>query len=85
MTIDEMKMNEIWKLIKYKWQTRNQKTFCYCPICRNELCSTNSYLFYRLCEEGGFEFYKCSRCGCQSKWNFDIAPAPILIENQKLV
>lgn len=47
-----------------------QKTFCWCD-CGNELCSSDSHIgsgdpLIQL----GFEFYKCSKCGEKSRWDF---------------
>jgi hypothetical protein len=60
----------------------NQRTKCFCPCCDNELCGSNSWL----CSQGknsDIEFYKCSKCGTASKWDFG-APCPILVETGKL-
>lgn len=50
----------------------NQRTFCWCD-CGNELCSTDS-----LVKDEAYVLYKCSKCGRESKWDFD-APVPIEI------
>lgn len=52
-----------------------QRTACYCPECNNELINSGSFL-----SDEEYVVYQCSECGDVSKWNFDIAPAPILIE-----
>ena len=54
----------------------NQRTFCWCD-CGNELCSSNSYQD-QMCDQNRFEYYKCSKCGRESKWDFD-TPVPIEI------
>lgn len=64
---------KIVELIKYEWEHKNQRTFCYCPVCSNELNSSNSFV-----KDTDQVYYMCSRCGSRSVWNFDIAPAPIL-------
>lgn len=56
----------------------NQGTFCWCH-CGNELCSSNSYVDL-MNDINRFEYFKCSVCGRESKWDFD-APCPILIES----
>lgn len=61
------------ELIKYHWITRNQRTWCYCPVCHNELTHSNSFV-----KDTDRVHYMCSRCGSRSVWNFDIAPGPIL-------
>lgn len=53
-----------------------QTCFVYCPKCTNELTldshdRTSEYL----------EYYKCSRCGEESAWDFDIAPVPIRVKD----
>ncbi len=50
-----------------------QTTWCYCPKCNNELCSSNSFV-----KDTDFVYYKCSQCGHDSKWDFDF-PAPVLM------
>lgn len=54
---------------------RKQTTFCYCPECKNELISSDSFA-----SDEELVTYKCTKCGCVSKWLFD-APCPILIKN----
>lgn len=66
-------IKEIIKLIKYWYEHRNQRTFCYCPVCNNELCGSNSFV-----KDTDRVHYMCSRCGSRSIWNFDIAIAPML-------
>lgn len=56
----------------------DQKTFCWCD-CGNELCSSGSYQSMCYSSNGNFERYKCSKCGAESKWDFD-APCPIKVE-----
>lgn len=57
-----------------------QTTFIWCD-CGNELCSTNSHTGSGLQGiQDGFEFYKCSKCGEESRWDFD-APVPIKLSN----
>jgi len=60
--------------LKYDKQIR-QQTFCYCPLCFNELISSNSFV-----SDEEFVTYKCSKCGLVSRWDFGIAPVPILIK-----
>lgn len=50
----------------------SQRTFCWCD-CGNELCSTDS-----LVKDEAYVEYKCSKCGKESKWDFD-TPVPIEI------
>lgn len=54
---------------------KGQTTFCYCK-CGNELTSSNSFI-----EDTDFVYYKCSKCGRKSKWDFDF-PCPILVESE---
>jgi len=56
-----------------------QHTFCYCPICDYELVGSDSFVS----DNRRGVTYKCLQCGCKSRWNFDMAPAPILIAHQR--
>jgi len=69
-------MSELWA--KYqKWKAkRNQRTFCYCPECRNELCSDESTTCY---DGGSFVTYDCGKCHTESIWDFD-TPVPLLLK-----
>lgn len=58
----------------------NQKTFCWCD-CGNELCSSNSYVDL-MNDINRYEYYKCSKCGQDSKWDFDCI-VPIRINLNK--
>ena len=51
-----------------------QSTFVYCPNCNNELVSSNSFV-----KDTDYVYYKCDRCGTDSKWDFDFM-CPILVE-----
>jgi len=62
--------------LKYDKQIR-QRTFCYCPLCWNELISSDSFV-----SDEDVVTYKCSKCTCVSRWNFD-APVPILIKEDE--
>ena len=57
----------------------NQQTFCYCPLCFNELISSDSFV-----SDEEFVTYKCSKCGLVSRWDFDSAPFQVLIKNGTL-
>lgn len=46
---------------------------CYCPECKDPLNDQAD------CEDADLVTYKCNNCGATSKWNFDIAPIPILM------
>ena len=72
-------LKEIIKLIKFTWEHRDQVTWCYCPVCNNELCSSHSFI-----KDTDRVYFLCSRCGSRSIWNFDIAPGPILEKFQPL-
>ncbi len=55
-----------------------QLTFIYCSNCRNELCSSNSFISDTYDENGdNHVLYKCSSCGEEYDYNFDIAPVPV--------
>lgn len=68
---------EILKAIKEKSRYNNQRTKCFCPKCDNELCGSNSYQNL-MNDLNRYEYFKCSKCGEESKWDFD-TPVPILI------
>lgn len=63
----------IKKLIK-KFKNRKQRIFCYCPRCRNELVSSDSFVEDR----DGIVKYKCSQCGNVTFWDFIHFPVPYL-------
>lgn len=53
----------------------NQTCFIYCPRCENELIFESHVKTTKF-----LEYYKCCKCGEESAWNFDIAPAPIRVK-----
>lgn len=58
----------------------NQTTFIWCD-CGNELCSTNSHTGSGdPVTQPDFEFYKCSKCGHESRWNFG-TPVPYRLKD----
>jgi len=59
---------------KYKKEKQKQRTYVYCPKCDNELIKNGN-----LIKDTDFVYFKCSKCGYESKWDFD-TPCPILIE-----
>ena len=61
-------------MYKYKKEREKQRTHAYCPKCNNELVENGN-----LIKDTDFVYYKCSKCGHESKWDFD-APCPILLE-----
>lgn len=58
-----------------KQYKKGQSCFCYCD-CGNELISSNSFV-----KDTDFVYYKCSKCGRESKWDFDF-PCPILVREE---
>lgn len=67
-------------LEKFKrWRAiRNQRTFCYCVNCRNELCAD----LKTQCFDAGTEVhYICGKCNWQIDFLFD-APVPIFLRAQ---
>lgn len=62
-----------WLASKFK-QTK-QTTFCWCPVCRWELCAGGEFL---IDDEHGVK-YRCAQCKSVSRWDFD-APVPLLLE-----
>lgn len=75
------KIPEIIKAREELKRYNNQGTKCFCPCCDNELCSSNSWIASQD-KRLDIEFYKCSKCGVASKWDFG-APCPILIESSR--
>lgn len=65
-------MNLFDRLFTHKKKS-NQTTFCYCPICNNELISSGSFV-----EDTDLVKYKCVKCQTETDWLFD-APAPLLL------
>ena len=51
-----------------------QTSFCYCPKCKNELISSNSFVR----EDDCCAYYKCSKCGKETMWRLD-TPVPFLL------
>ena len=85
-----MKLNKYWfdeakRCLRLAWIQRNQHNWSFCSICHQDLCSTDSFVSDKGHGDKNVVKYKCSRCGCKSEWNYDIAPCPILIKEQKLV
>ena len=70
---------DLKRLLKRRRHVRKQNTFCWCPVCKHDLCSNNS-----LISDTDIVKYLCSNCGCKSVWNFDIAPFPVLMKHQDL-
>jgi len=55
-----------------------QTTFIHCEKCGNELCSSGSFVSDTYDENcDNHVLYRCSRCGHECDYNFDIAPLPI--------
>ena len=79
MILDLFKKNHKTEREKFeeKKLKKGQTTFCYCPNCDNELISSNSFI-----KDTDFVYYKCSKCGYESKWDFDFL-CPILIKEEK--
>jgi len=53
-----------------------QRTFCYCPLCQNELISSNSFV-----SDEDVVTYKCAKCLLVSRWDFDSSPMPMLVRD----
>ena len=62
-----------------------QYLYLYCPQCKNDLCSNDSFVSDTYDENAdNHVFYKCAVCGQESDWNFDIAPIPVNWERLKM-
>lgn len=55
-------------------QSHKQTCFVYCPKCRNELVSSNSFVE----DKDGIVKYKCDKCGNISFFDFIHYPVPYL-------
>ena len=70
------------KTKKQKFQEKQlkkgQRTFIYCPNCDNELIGSNSFI-----KDADYVYYKCDKCGTESKWNFDFICPILLVERSK--
>jgi RNase P subunit RPR2 len=75
--LKELSIKKIKKrLIKdFAKLVKGQSTFLFCNHCDTELISSNSFV-----SDKELVSYKCVGCGTKTKWNFDIAPVPIRIE-----
>jgi len=74
-TTGEFSIHKQKELNYYLSRVGDQKTFCYCPLCWNELISSGSFV-----SDEDVVTYKCTQCTLITRWNFDIAPAPILLK-----
>lgn len=74
---EHYKLAEFLKARKRRNSYNNQTCFIFCPQCDNELTGSKSYEFFRICNDGQFEFYKCSKCSKQTRWDFDTFPIPV--------
>lgn len=65
----------------FNWLKKKSKQTCscYCPECRNELISSNSFI-----SDEDYVTYKCSQCAYISCWSFDIAPVPIFLQRESV-
>jgi len=74
------KLLELPKAIK-EIDRYNSNTTIYCPKCDNELIHSDSHTGSGLMGiQDGFEFYKCSNCKHESRWDFDCI-VPILLND----
>jgi transcription elongation factor Elf1 len=62
----------------FKSPSTPQTTFINCRQCNNELCSSDSFISDTYDDNNdNHVLYKCSNCGLDADYNFDIAPVPI--------
>lgn len=61
------------------YENSKQTTFCYCPDCENELCSSKGFIS----DVNGIVTYMCPQCCKVIKWDFDTYPFPFLIEQEE--
>lgn len=67
-------------LLRFLKTEKKQTTFCYCPICRHDLCGSESFISDN--KQG--VTYKCTTCGAKSLWDFDTYQVPVLTKHQTL-
>lgn len=72
-TLEKVKQKRDKELLKYS------SCLVYCD-CGNELTTTNSFVSDEGEQGKNVVTYRCSHCEQESKWNFDLAPAPIKIK-----
>ena len=72
------KINNILGIGKLFKGRPEQHTFIYCEACSNELCSSDSFVSDTYDDRGWNRvLYRCSRCGHECLYDFDVAPLPI--------
>jgi len=59
---------------KLKKKKTNQTLWVYCPGCKNDLCSNNSFV-----KDTNFVYYACTNCGRESRWDFDTY-GPVVVQ-----
>ena len=79
MRLNNYWFNEVKKALKMAWKHRNQSTWCFCPVCKQDLCSTDSFVSDKGRGDKNKVTYKCSRCSCKSIWNFDVIMGGFLL------
>lgn len=67
--------NVLYRLVKNA-KNPTQTTWCYCPQCKKDLCSNDSFIS----DDDNGVLYQCTNCGCESLWDFDAAPVPLLVK-----
>lgn len=86
MTWPILKESKIKKFFKrlFKVEKSRENTvldacgcICICPKCNNIL---NDQATWKYLDNEGLGEYNC-KCGYISRWDFDMAPVPILMEN----
>lgn len=69
-------LEDLLRFLRRRKIIREQKTFCWCPTCKEDLCSNNS--FNPDSPTTVPVQYECTNCGTRSEWDFN-HPAPILL------
>ena len=75
------KLLEKYKLWKLK---KNQRTWCWCKNCKNELCWDASFGDTTYTDIDGVVTYTCGKCCYESAYLFD-TPVPILLHCKEKV
>ena len=65
-TGQEHGLNRCWR-----FEPMRQTTWCWCPGCKADLCSQDGAIVDDSCGPEDLVWYKCTKCGQHSVWNFN--------------
>lgn len=59
----------------WRFKAVEQRTFCWCPGCKTDLCAQDDALIDDSCGPEELVWYRCTKCGQHSVWDFShLAP-----------